>query len=213
MLLDVRQLHVHFDRRGRKTFAVNGVDLQLHEGDALAVVGESGAGKSQALLALTGLVPPNAHVHGEAWFEGRDLLAMPEAELRQVRGGGIAYVFQDAMSALNPYLRIGAQLGEVLALHRNLRGAPARRAMIDMLEKVRIPDAAARLRQYPHQLSGGQRQRVMLAMALLGQPRLIIADEPTTALDVTVQRQVLDLLGELRCELGFSLIIVTHDLG
>lgn len=213
MLLDVRRLQVRFHQRGRVIHAVNGVDLQLQEGDALAVVGESGAGKSQALLALTGLVPRSAKVSGQAWFEGEELLALPEARRRHVRGGRIAYVFQDAMSALNPYLRIGTQLGEVLALHRGLTGTRARDAMIDMLDRVRIPDPGARLAQYPHQLSGGQRQRVMLAMALLGQPRLIIADEPTTALDVTVQRKVLDLLAELRRELKFSLIIVTHDLG
>lgn len=212
MLLDIRQLEVSFSQHGRELCAVNGIDLKICEKEILAVVGESGAGKSQAFLAITRLVE-QAEIRGEAWLRGKDILALSENALRTVRGGRIAYVFQDAMSALNPYLRIGTQLLEVVARHRNLDGAAARDLALDMLKRVRIPEGALRLRQFPHQLSGGQRQRVMLAMALLGQPDLLIADEPTTALDVTVQRQVLDLLQDLQQELGFSLVLITHDLG
>lgn len=213
MLLDIRDLNVRFQQRDRVVHAVNGLSLQIAKGEVLAVVGESGAGKSQSFLAITRLVDENAHIEGHAWFDGHDLLAMPEDALQRVRGRRIAYVFQDPVTALNPYLRIGTQLHEVIRRHRGLDGAKARTEALAMLERVRIPAPAARLRQYPHQLSGGQCQRVMLAMALLGHPRLLIADEPTTALDVTVQRQILDLLHDLQQELGFSLVVITHDLG
>ncbi len=213
MLLDIRRLGVRFRQHDGDIPAVNGLDLKLARNEILAVVGESGAGKSQAFLALTRLTAENARIEGEAWLEGRDLLALGEDELRSVRGAEIAYVFQDAMAALNPYLSIGTQLGEVLARHRGLRGKEARMAAEEMLALVRISEPATRLRQYPHNLSGGQRQRAMLAMALLGRPKLLIADEPTTALDVTVQRRILDLLKDLQREFGFSLIFITHDLG
>ena len=213
MLLDIRDLDVRFEQRGRTVYAVNRLALQVAKGEIVAVVGESGAGKSQAFLAITRLADESARITGHAWLDGADLLAMPEESLQRVRGRQIAYVFQDPMTALNPYLKIGTQLLEVLARHRGLKGRAARDEAVRMLERVRIPEPAARMRQYPHQLSGGQCQRVMLAMALLGHPRLLVADEPTTALDVTVQRQVLDLLRELQAELGFSLVIITHDLG
>lgn len=213
MLLDIRRLNVHFRQQEHVVPAVNNLDIQLAKNEILAIVGESGAGKSQAFLALTRLAPANAAITGEVWLNGRDLLALNDEDLRAVRGGRIAYVFQDAMTALNPYLRIGAQLAEVLKRHRKLTGKAARLAAEEMLELVRIPEPATRMKQYPHQLSGGQRQRVMLAMALLGRPEILIADEPTTALDVTVQRRILDLLKDLQQEFGFSLIIITHDLG
>lgn len=213
MLLDIRKLNVSFEQHGREIFAVNDLSLKVAQGDVLAIVGESGAGKSQACLALTGLLAENATTRGEAWLEGRNLLALDEKGLQGVRGGQIAYVFQDPTTALNPFLRIDRQLLEVLARHRGLEGKAARAEALRMLNLVRIPSAETRLRQYPHQLSGGQRQRVMLAMALLGRPKLLVADEPTTALDVTVQRQILDLLQELHEEFGFSLILITHDLG
>lgn len=213
MLLDIRNLDVRFRQQDREILAVSGMSLKLARNEILAVVGESGAGKSQAFLALTRLTAENAIIRGHAWLEGRDLLALDGHALRAVRGAAIGYVFQDAMAALNPYLRIGTQLLEVLDRHRNLRGEAARRAAEDMLALVRIPEPASCMRQYPHQLSGGQRQRAMLAMALLGRPKLLIADEPTTALDVTVQRRIIDLLKDLQQELGFSLIFITHDLG
>lgn len=213
MLLDVRHLTVRFEQRGADVYAVNGLSLQVQSGEIVAVVGESGAGKSQAFLALTGLVPENAVVGGEVWLDSRNLLALDEIALQKIRGARIAYVFQDATAALNPFMRVGQQLLEVVHRHRRLRGAAARDEVQVMLGHVRIADAATRMRQYPHQLSGGQRQRVVLAMALLGRPQLLIADEPTTALDVTVQRQILDLLKDLQAEFGFSLLLITHDLG
>jgi len=213
MLLDIRNLNVCFEQRERKVHAVNNLDLQLARNEILAVVGESGAGKSQAFLSLTRLVAENATVTGHAWLDGCDLLALDERGLQKVRGGKIAYVFQDPMAALNPYLRLRTQLVEVVSRHQGLKGAAAFEKAREMLALVRISDPGVRLDQYPHQLSGGQRQRAMLAMALLGQPELLIADEPTTALDVTVQRQVLDLLSDLQAAFGFSLVLVTHDLG
>lgn len=213
MLLDIRRLNVRFLQQDRVIPAVNNLDIQLARNEILAVVGESGAGKSQAFLACTRLAPGNASISGEVWLNGTNLLGLDDDALRAVRGARIAYVFQDAMTALNPYLRIDTQLVEVLKRHRGLAGKAARAAVEDMLRLVRIPDPAIRMKQYPHQLSGGQRQRVMLAMALLAQPEILVADEPTTALDVTVQRRILDLLKDLQRELGFSLILITHDLG
>lgn len=213
MLLDIRRLAVRFKQRTGDVYAVNGLSLQVSQNEIVAVVGESGAGKSQAFLALTGLTPENAVIGGEAWLESRNLLALDEDDLQKIRGGRIAYVFQDATAALNPHLRIEQQLLEVIHRHRKLRGAAARHEARAMLEQVCITEADRRMRQYPHQLSGGQRQRVVLAMALLGRPQLLIADEPTTSLDVTVQRQILDLLKDLQSEFGFSLLLITHDLG
>lgn len=217
MLLDVRELRVHFPGVPGKVFAVNGANFQLRQGEIVALVGESGCGKSQTALALTGLLPAHATVSGHVYFEGQDLLADDAADAQQrlagLRGRDIGYVFQDPMTALNPYLRIDTQLFEMLDDDTYPGKAAKIDAAITMLEAVRLPEPDKRLRQYPHQLSGGQRQRVMLAMALLARPKLLIADEPTTALDVTVQRQVLDLLVQLQHELGFSLLLITHDLG
>lgn len=213
MLLDIRRLTVRFKQRTGDVYAVNGLSLQVSQNEIVAVVGESGAGKSQAFLALTGLTPENAVIGGEAWLDSRNLLALDEDDLQKIRGGRIAYVFQDATAALNPHLRIEQQLLEVIHRHRKLRGAAARHEARAMLEQVCITEADRRMRQYPHQLSGGQRQRVVLAMALLGRPQLLIADEPTTSLDVTVQRQILDLLKDLQSEFRFSLLLITHDLG
>lgn len=213
MLLDLRKLTVKFPVHDSTVHAVNGVSLQVMQGEILAVVGESGSGKSQTFLSLTGLVPDRAEIGGEAWYNGRNLIGLKEKELSRLRGREIAYVFQDPMTALNPYLRVGTQLLEVLELHDQLHGKVAEAEAIAMLEAVRLQNPRKRMRQYPHQLSGGQQQRVMLAMSLLAKPRLLIADEPTTALDVTVQRQVLDLLQSLQQEFGFSLVLITHDLG
>lgn len=213
MLLDIRHLQVRYGEPGDETFAVCDASLQLAENEILAVVGESGAGKTQAFLAITRLCSEGVHLSGEAYLENRDLLAMDEAALVNLRGREIAYVFQDPMTALNPYLRIQAQLLEVLPRSSTTSKREALARIDEMLAAVRIPEPARKRRMYPHQLSGGQQQRVMLAMALLGRPRLLIADEPTTALDVTVQLEVLDLLRELQREFGFSLVVITHDLG
>ena len=213
MLLDIRKLSVRFPLQGGTVHAVNGASLQVEHDDIVAVVGESGSGKSQTFLALTGLVGANAEISGEAWFDSRELLSLPAKAMTAVRGRQIAYVFQDPMTALNPYLTVGKQLLEVIQREEGAEPGNARQAVLDMLEAVRLRDPAKHVAQYPHQLSGGQQQRVMLAMALLAKPRLLIADEPTTALDVTVQRQVLDLLKQLQAQLGFSLVLVTHDLG
>lgn len=213
MLLDVRNLGVRYRQRERDVYAVNGFDLQVAENEIVAIVGESGAGKSQAFLSITRLTPDNAQISGQAWLRGHDLLAMKEEGLQTVRGARIAYVFQDPMTALNPYLKLRTQLVEVVSRHQGLDGVAAYEKAREMFELVRVGEPDIRLNQYPHQLSGGQRQRAMLAMALLGKPELLIADEPTTALDVTVQRQVLDLLRDLQAELKFSLVLITHDLG
>jgi oligopeptide/dipeptide ABC transporter ATP-binding protein len=176
-------------------------------------VGESGAGKTQIMLALSGLSPPNAQISGAVYLAGRDLIGLDERSLSHIRGSQIAYVFQDPMTALNPYLTIGTQLTEVLRRHLGQDSANARRAALAALDQVQMPDAAARLRQYPHELSGGMRQRVMIAMALSCGPRLLVADEPTTALDVTVQAQILELLDGLRRETGAAVVLITHDMG
>ena len=191
---------------------VAGVSFKLEVGEALALVGESGSGKSQTALAIMGLLPTLARVEGSVRFEARELLGAPRATLDSIRGGPMAMVFQDPMSALNPYLRVGAQLAEVPMRHRGLGRDAALAEAARMLDAVRIADPRGRLAQYPHEFSGGMRQRLMIAMALLGAPRLLIADEPTTALDVTVQAEVLELLDELRREHGLALLLITHDL-
>jgi oligopeptide transport system ATP-binding protein len=213
MLLDIRHLQVRYGNEDTETFAVTDATLQLAKGEVLAVVGESGAGKSQAFLAITRLCADGARISGEAYLDSRDLMAMNENELVKIRGHDIGYVFQDAMTALNPYLRIERQMLEVLEQHRPMSQQAALAEIDAMLAAVRIENAARKRKLFPHQLSGGQRQRVMLAMALLGRPRVLIADEPTTALDVTVQLEVLDLLRELHEQFGFGLVVVTHDLG
>jgi len=212
-LLEIRALSVGFETPAGRVTAVSGVDLEIGVGECVAVVGESGSGKSQTLLACTGLLAMNGHATGSVRFDGRELLGLRERELQRLRGPGIGYVFQDALGSLTPHLRVGEQLVEALRSHRDTDGATALAEARRMLERVHVPDAAARLRQYPHELSGGTRQRVAIAAALMPQPRLLIADEPTTALDVTVQAQVVELFRELRRELDMALVIVTHDLG
>ncbi len=212
-MLEVRDLTVTFDTPDGPRRAVTGLGFELARGDTLGIVGESGAGKSQAMLALMGLLPGSARVSGSARFDGIELLGLDRAALGRIRGARIAMVFQDPMSGLNPYLRVGTQMAETLVHHRGMTHAEATRLAIDMLDAVRVPDAGARIRQYPHELSGGMRQRVMIATALLCEPDILIADEPTTALDVTVQAQTLELLRELQSSFGMATILVTHDLG
>ncbi|MFE2144193.1 ABC transporter ATP-binding protein [Streptomyces sp. NPDC059456] len=215
MLLEVRDLHVEFRTRDGVAKAVNGVHYSVDEGETLAVLGESGSGKSVTAQAVMGIldVPPGRISGGEILFKGRDLLKMKEDERRRIRGAEMAMIFQDALSSLNPVLSVGAQLGEMYEVHRGMSRKAARARAVELMERVKIPAAKQRVGDYPHQFSGGMRQRIMIAMALALEPSLIIADEPTTALDVTVQAQVMDLLAELQRELGMGLILITHDLG
>jgi peptide/nickel transport system ATP-binding protein len=214
-LLDVRDLRVTFTRRGRRDVAaVDGVSFSVDGGETVGLVGESGSGKSVTSLAIMGLLPKRGvRVQGEATFDGRQLLEMDDTQLRSIRGRDIAMVFQDPMSSLNPVVPIGRQVTEVLERHRDLSGAAARHEAARLLNSVGIPDPDRRLREYPHQLSGGMRQRALIAMSLACKPRLLIADEPTTALDVTIQAQILELLKELVADSGTALVMITHDLG
>jgi peptide/nickel transport system ATP-binding protein len=214
-LLSVTGLTVRFSTEDGPVLAVDAASFEVGEGEVLALVGESGCGKSVTALALTGLLPRGAAVSGEIRFtpSGVDLCRLGERELREIRGRDIAYVFQEPMTSLNPVLTIGRQIGEVLRRHQGMRGDAARRRAADLLRLVGIPLAERRLREYPHQLSGGMRQRVMIAMAVACRPRLLIADEPTTALDVTVQAGILDVLRDLRAEIGTAVLLITHDLG
>jgi oligopeptide transport system ATP-binding protein len=214
-LLDVRDLAVAFDTDGGAVHAVNGVSYTLHEGETLGIVGESGSGKSVHVLAMLGLIPrpPGRITGGQVLFEGRDLLALKERDLRKIRGGAIGFVFQDPMSSLNPGMTVAAQIIEPLRIHLGLDARAARARAKELLDLVRIPNAAARLDQYPHEFSGGQRQRVMIAIGLSCRPKLLIADEATTALDVTVQAEIVALVQELKRELGMAIIWITHDLG
>ena len=215
LLLEVRDLHVHYPVDGGLSRAVDGVSLDVRRGETLAVVGESGSGKSQTMYGVLGLVPrpPGRVFGGGAYFEGEDLLRASERRLREIRGNRIAMIFQDPMTALNPFLTVERQLTEVLEVHKGMRRKEARGLAIEMLAKVGIPDPERRIDQYPHQFSGGMRQRVMIAMALLCRPALLVADEPTTALDVTIQAQILELLRATRREMDGSIILITHDLG
>ncbi|WP_116652947.1 ABC transporter ATP-binding protein [Pelagibacterium sediminicola] len=212
-LLDVRNLSVRFQTAGAPVIAVDNISFSVSQGEVLGVVGESGSGKSQTFMALGGLLASNGETTGEALLEGHDLLALSDRELDHIRGQKISYIFQDPMTALNPFRSVAAQMTELLRLHRGLGQARARTEALRLLERVRVPDARRRLDAYPHELSGGMRQRVMIAMALSNQPRLLIADEPTTALDVTVQIQVLDILDELRREENLAVVLITHDMG
>jgi ABC-type microcin C transport system duplicated ATPase subunit YejF len=214
-LLRVEDLRVSFHGEQGSVQAVDGISFALFPGGALGIVGESGSGKTVAALSILGLTrtAPGANVSGRIEFEGRDLLALPEPQLRAIRGNEIAMVFQDPLSSLHPLYRVGAQIVEAIRAHRPLPKAKARVRTIELLELVGIPDPARRVDAYPHELSGGQRQRAMIAMALANEPKLLLADEPTTALDVTVQAQILDLLTRLRRELSMALVFVTHDLG
>ncbi|MCG3126256.1 MAG: Oligopeptide transport ATP-binding protein OppD [Phycisphaerae bacterium] len=215
MLLSVRDLRVQFHVDGAVVPAVDGVDLDIPAGRTVALVGESGSGKSVTALSIMRLVPsPPARIAGGTiQFESRDLLRVPEREMRRLRGNRIAMIFQEPMTSLNPVFTVGEQIGEALRLHQRLRGGALRARVIDMLRKVGIPAPEQRAREYPHQMSGGMRQRVMIAMALSCRPALLIADEPTTALDVTIQAQILGLLRGLQRETGMSILIITHDFG
>ncbi|MGH8774438.1 MAG: ABC transporter ATP-binding protein [Jiangellaceae bacterium] len=214
-LLDVRGLEVAFTRKGRRDVrAVDGVSFTVAAGETVGIVGESGSGKSVTSLAVMGLLPRRGvRVSGQVWFDGDDLLTLPRDRMRDIRGQDIAMVFQDPMSSLNPVVPIGIQVTEVLECHQGMKGDTATTAATDLLDRVGIPDPNRRLKEYPHQLSGGMRQRALIAMALACRPRLLIADEPTTALDVTIQAQILELLKALVRDSGAALVLITHDLG
>ncbi len=208
-LVSIESLNVAFNG----VPVLRGVDLTLHKGEALGLVGESGSGKSVTWLAALGLLPRQAKVSGSVRLDGREILGAPSADLDQVRGGRVAMIFQDPASALNPVLTIRRQLCEALALHRDLSGDAVKAEALRLLNLVGIPDAARRLSAYPHEFSGGQVQRIMIAMALAGNPDLLIADEPTTALDATIQAQILELLSSIRREMGMAMVLISHDLG
>ena len=215
MLLSVRNLRTYFDEDGGVVKAVDGVSFDLQRGETLGIVGESGSGKSVTNLSIMRLIPtpPGRIAGGEVMFDGRDLLKLSDNEMRAIRGKRIAMIFQDPMTSLNPFMRISQQLMEVTQLHLRHKKAEARQHAIRMLEMVGIPDARRRADGYPHEFSGGMRQRVMIAMALSCRPELIIADEPTTALDVTIQAQILELIKRIKEETGTSVMLITHDLG
>ncbi len=212
-LLDVRNLSIRVAKA--RSNLVDDVSFSLQPGRTLCIVGESGCGKSQTALALMGLLatPPLSVTGGAALFKGRDLLSLPQSEKQRIRGDRMAMIFQEPMSSLNPVLRIGEQIAEAVRRHKRVSASAARERALEMLEKVRIPAAKKRLDEFPHQLSGGMRQRAMIAMALANDPELLLADEPTTALDVTIQAQILELMRSLQAELGTAMILITHDLG
>jgi peptide/nickel transport system ATP-binding protein/oligopeptide transport system ATP-binding protein len=213
-MLEVRNLRTHFQTRAGLVRAVDGVSFHLDEGELLGLVGESGCGKSITALSVMRLVaPPGRIVEGEILFDGEDLMGFSEERMRALRGDDIAMIFQDPMTSLNPVYTVGEQIAEALRLHRRLNHKQAREAAIEAMREVSIPDPARRVNDYPHQLSGGMRQRVMIAMALACNPRLLIADEPTTALDVTIQAQILELIDELRRTRNLAVLLITHDLG
>jgi len=212
-LLEIHDLDVRFSVRGGQVHAVRGLDLTVHRGEVAAVVGESGSGKSASMLAALGLLDVNATATGSVRFEGTELLRASPAVLRGIRGGRIGMIFQDPMTSLNPVLEIRRQIAEAVITHQHVSPRQAESKAVDLLEMVSFPDAARRARSYPHELSGGMRQRVMIAMALANDPDILIADEPTTALDVTVQAQILDLLRSLRQSRELAIVLITHDLG
>ncbi|MCL4560711.1 MAG: ABC transporter ATP-binding protein, partial [Chloroflexi bacterium] len=214
-LLNVQGLETHFKTREGIVHAVNGVSFTLKEGEVLGIVGESGCGKSVTMLSILRLIPspPGEIVAGKAFYQGKDLIHMSDDEIRDVRGAQISMVFQDPMTSLNPVLTIGKQLAEPLILHMGMTHKEARERSVELLRLVGLPEPENHLDDYPHQFSGGMRQRVMIAMALSCNPQLLIADEPTTALDVTIQAQIVELVKRLRDELGMAIIWITHDLG
>jgi oligopeptide/dipeptide ABC transporter ATP-binding protein len=213
-LLEVKNLRTHFPTRGGLVRAVDGISFHLDRGELLGLVGESGCGKSMTALSVMRLIaPPGKIVEGEILFQGSDLLKLSDSQMRQMRGDDIAMIFQDPMTSLNPVYTVGEQIAEALRLHRKLSRKQARQATIEAMREVSIPDPSRRLDDYPHQLSGGMRQRIMIAMALACNPKLLIADEPTTALDVTIQAQILELLDDLRKQRDLAVLLITHDLG
>src|SRR6187397_1381291 len=214
-LLQVRDLSVAFHARGQTTLAVDKVSFSIKKGETLALVGESGSGKSVTALSVMKLLPYPAasHPSGQIVFKGQELIGLPERKIREIRGADITIIFQEPMTSLNPLHTIERQIGEILLLHRGMTGKPARDRILELLTQVGIPNPETRLSAYPHQMSGGQRQRVMIAMALANEPDLLIADEPTTALDVTVQAQILKLLKEIQTRIGMGMLFITHDLG
>jgi oligopeptide/dipeptide ABC transporter ATP-binding protein len=214
-ILQIKDLRTFFDTRDGTVRAVNGVSLELYAGETLCIVGESGCGKSVTAMTILGLLPkPPARIEsGEILFEGTDLLKLDEQDMRAIRGNDISMIFQEPMTSLNPVLTIGRQISEVISLHQGVSDRVARDRAVEILDRVRVPDAHQRVKEYPHQLSGGMRQRAMIAMALSCNPKILIADEPSTALDVTIQAQILDLMRELRDDFGTSIILITHDLG
>ncbi len=213
MLLSVKGLTVAFASETDVRRVVHSIDLDIKKGTALGIVGESGCGKSVTWMAMLGLLGTKARVSGSAKLSGQELIGLDDRDLSKIRGGKIAMIFQDPASCLNPVHRIEKQLAESLALHRGLYGAEARQVSLDLLDRVQMPNAVQRLSAYPHELSGGMNQRVMIAMALAGEPDLLVADEPTTALDATVQAQILDLLNQLRKDSDMALVLISHDLG
>jgi len=212
-LLEIRDLHVRFDTPEGEVHAVRGLEFTLEPGESLAIVGESGSGKSQAMLAILGLLAENGTASGQALFRGKDLLAMTPQALNRHRGRDIAMIFQDPMTSLNPYLTVGRQISEVCMHHQGLSRRAAHSHAIEILRAVRIPDPEQRIQQYPHEFSGGMRQRIMIAMGLICEPAVLIADEPTTALDVTVQSQIATLVDEVVTRSNMASVLITHDLG
>ncbi|CAM3960147.1 Oligopeptide transport ATP-binding protein OppD [Vibrio aerogenes CECT 7868] len=212
-LLEVKDLRVEFTTPDGIVTAVNDLNFALNQGETLGIVGESGSGKSQTVFAMMGLLAKNGKISGSAQFEGKEILNLPEKQLNKIRASQMSMIFQDPMTSLNPYMKVSDQLTEVLIKHKGISKAAALEESVQMLEAVKIPEARKRVTMYPHEFSGGMRQRVMIAMSLLCRPKLLIADEPTTALDVTVQAQIMDLLNELKKEFNTAIIMITHDLG
>ena len=212
-LLDVKNLSISFDTNDGQVNAVKGINLSIEPGECLGIVGESGSGKSQTMMAIMGLLAKNGRADGSAMFNGQEMLNVPVAEANKVRGADVSMIFQDPLTSLTPHLTVGQQMREVLDAHKSMSTAAAKSLCLDWLERVRIPEAQHRINQYPHQLSGGMRQRVMIAMAMLCSPKLLIADEPTTALDVTVQAEILDLMANLQKEENTAIALITHDMG
>jgi peptide/nickel transport system ATP-binding protein len=212
-ILDIRDISVTFSTPDGTVEAVKSISMQVHAGECVAVVGESGSGKSQTFLGVMGLLADNGRITGSALYRGTELIGMKTAELNTIRGDRMSMIFQDPLTSLTPHMKVGQQMKEALGVHKGIRGGEAERHSVDWLSRVRIPEAKRRLGQYPHELSGGMRQRVMIAMSMLCEPDLLIADEPTTALDVTVQAQVLEIMDELKRETGMGMVLITHDMG